>query len=511
MQIIEENSIKLEDKLIDIIDSEYEDVFRPKILVIGVGGGGVNAVDSMVDSDLEGVDFLVANTDYQSLKTSKVKRKILLGREKTRGVGAGADPEVGKAAAEESLEEIERYLKDVSMVFITAGMGGGTGTGAAPVIAKKAREMDILVAAIVTTPFENEGIPKMEIAEKGIEELKKSTDTLIIVPNQNLFRLENGIKFEKSLKMVNEVLKSGVKGITDLITKRGFVNLDFSDVRTVMKKTGKAMMGTGEASGENKAIRAVEEAISNPLLDNTSIRGAKYAIVNVTGSTDLSLDEFNSITKRVREEIGNKNEEIIFGSNFDDSLQDTIRVSIFATGIEEDEEKKDEVSSWRNEDSNWWNSDDDKKEREFVYKEDKKSNYQQQSSSYEEKNIINKKTPQTRQRIGDYDSVPQYVDDGPLFDMGQAAEYNEFDNKSSKRNTSFISTGFQDDNDFSPVKAEKKTKQEKKSGFFRGFFGSKENSSVNVEGIDDDEDDYSNLNIKLYETPTYLRNKDKRE
>ena len=300
IKMINEEDIMINDS-IDLNDSEYYSSIRPKMLVLGVGGGGVNAVNCMYDSEeLREVEFAVVNTDYQSLKQSKVKNKILLGAESRKGLGAGMDPEIGKQSAEESIDEIEKLLDGVKMLFLTAGMGGGTGTGAVPVIAKKAKEMDILVISIVTKPFVDEGFTRMRIAENGIKELKKYTDTLIIIPNQNLDRIANPETTNiEAMEKVNNVLKYGVKGITDLITEPGYINLDFADVQTIMNKHGKAVMGTGEASGENRAERAVEEALSNPLLDNTSIKGAKGIILNITASTDIKYFECNKIRKMI--------------------------------------------------------------------------------------------------------------------------------------------------------------------------------------------------------------------
>lgn len=336
MQTFDNENISLEDAL-NSLNYKYE-VFKPKILVFGVGGGGVNAVNNMVDSDLNDVDFVVANTDYQSLEGSRIEKKILLGKKSTNGMGAGADPFVGKAAAEEDIEEIEKVLSNVSMVFITAGMGGGTGTGAAPVIAKKAKEMNILVAAIVTKPFASEGAMKMQQAEKGIEELKKYVDTLIIVPNQNLFRLANQeTRMQDSLKMVDNVLKSGVKGITDLITKPGFINLDFADVKTVMKNKGIAHMGTGKGRGEGRTIEAVKQAISSPLLE-TSIEGATALILNIKGGLDLSLEEVYESAELVRQVL-DPSCNIIFGSGIDENMTDEVEITVIATGFNDNADR----------------------------------------------------------------------------------------------------------------------------------------------------------------------------
>lgn len=306
----------------------------PKITVVGAGGAGGNAVNNMINSNLEGVNFVVANTDAQALKNSSAPTKIQLGLEITQGLGAGSKPQVGQAAAEETLAEIERIIGGSHMVFITAGMGGGTGTGAAPVIARAAREMGVLTVGVVTKPFQFEGIQRMRIAEQGIQELQHHVDTLIIIPNQNLFRLANEqTTFADAFNMADGVLYSGVRGITDLMIMPGLINLDFADVKTVMSEMGKAMMGTGEADGENRAIAAAEAAISNPLLDEVSMRGARGVLINITGGLDMTLYEVDEAANRVREEV-DADANIIFGSTFDEKMSGTMRVSVVATGIE---------------------------------------------------------------------------------------------------------------------------------------------------------------------------------
>mgnify|MGYP001035313078 CR=1 FL=1 len=309
---------------------------KPKIIIFGVGGAGGNAINNMINSDLQGVEFVAANTDSQSLENSLAKNKIQLGVSITKGLGAGSFPEKGRDAAEENIQDIKKYLEGANMVFISAGMGGGTGTGAAPVIAKLAREQDILTVGVVTKPFYFEGSHRMEVAEEGVEELKKHVDTLIVIPNQNLFRVSNEqTTFESAFKMADAVLHAGVRGVTDLITIPGIVNLDFADIRTVMTKMGKAMMGTGEASGENRAIIACEEAISNPLLDDVSIKGAKGVLVNMTGGSDMTLYEADSAVTAIKKEVDSK-ANIIFGTAFDKNMNGSIRVSVVATGIESD-------------------------------------------------------------------------------------------------------------------------------------------------------------------------------
>ncbi len=313
--------------------------FTPRITVVGVGGGGTNAVDNMIALQLQGVDFVVANTDAQQLMHSKADRRIQLGPHLTQGLGAGAKPEIGRAAAEEAADELARHLDGAHMVFITAGMGGGTGTGAAPVIARMARERGVLTVGVVTKPFTFEGIRRARAADQGIAELQEFVDTLIVIPNQNLFRLANErTGWKEAFKMADHVLYMGVRGVTDLMVAPGLVNLDFADIRTVMAEMGKAMMGTGEADGENRAIRAAEAAISNPLLEDTSMSGARGLLINITGGEDMTLFEVDQAANRIREEV-DEEANIIFGSAIDESLGGKIRVSVVATGIESPAQK----------------------------------------------------------------------------------------------------------------------------------------------------------------------------
>jgi cell division protein FtsZ len=306
---------------------------KPRITVIGVGGAGCNAVNNMIRSQLEGVDFLVANTDAQSLRQSRADRRIQLGTHVTQGLGAGSRPDIGRAAAEEAIDEIAGEFKSVNMVFIAAGMGGGTGTGAAPVIARAAREMGILTVGVVTKPFHFEGSRRMRLAESGIQELEQYVDSLIIIPNQNLFRIANEkTTFADAFAMADEVLYSGVRSVTDLMVMPGLINLDFADVRAVMSEMGKAMMGSGEASGDRRALDAAEAAIANPLLDDTSMKGAKGVLINITGGNDMTLFEVDEAANRIRAEV-DEEAFIIFGSAFDESLNGRIRVSVVATGI----------------------------------------------------------------------------------------------------------------------------------------------------------------------------------
>ncbi len=321
-------------------------VLYPRITVIGVGGAGGNAVNNMIQSNLQGVNFVVANTDAQALEKSLCDKKIQLGINLTKGLGAGALPDIGKGAAEESIEEIMEHIKDSHMLFITAGMGGGTGTGAAPVIAKAAREAraavkdkmlkekKILTVGVVTKPFDLEGVRRMRIAELGLEELQKYVDTLIVIPNQNLFRIANEkTTFADAFRLADNVLHIGIRGVTDLMVMPGLINLDFADIGTVMNEMGKAMIGTGEAEGEDRAVTAAEAAISNPLLDNMSMKGAQGILINITGGEDMTLFEVDAAANRVREEV-DEDANIIFGATFDQAMEGKVRVSVLATGID---------------------------------------------------------------------------------------------------------------------------------------------------------------------------------
>ena len=307
---------------------------RPRITVFGVGGAGGNAVNNMIAAGLQGVEFVVANTDAQALTSSRAPRKIQMGVQVTEGLGAGSQPEIGRAAAEEVIDEIRDHLNGAHMVFVTAGMGGGTGTGAAPVVAKVARDMGILTVGVVTKPFQFEGERRMRYAEGGITELQKNVDTLLIIPNQNLFRVANEkTTFADAFAMADRVLYSGVACVTDLMVKEGLINLDFADVRAVMREMGKAMMGTGEASGEKRAITAAEAAIANPLIDDNTMKGAKGLLISITGGKDLTLYEVDEAATRIREEV-DKDANIIVGATFDDSLEGIIRVAVVATGVD---------------------------------------------------------------------------------------------------------------------------------------------------------------------------------
>ena len=306
---------------------------KPRITVFGVGGAGGNAVNNMIESRLEGVEFVVANTDAQALLQNSASRRVQMGTALTQGLGAGSQPQIGAAAAEEALPEILDYLAGAHMAFITAGMGGGTGTGAAPVIARAAKEQGILTVGVVTKPFHFEGVRRLQTAERGIEQLAQYVDTLIVIPNQNLFRVANEkTTFAAAFAMADQVLYSGVASITELMTKEGLINLDFADVRAIMSEMGRAMMGTGEATGEKRAIEAAEAAISNPLLDDVSMRGARGLLISISGGPDLTLYEVDEAATRIREEV-DPEANIILGATFDDSLEGTMRVSVVATGL----------------------------------------------------------------------------------------------------------------------------------------------------------------------------------
>ncbi|MFB2533167.1 cell division protein FtsZ [Paracoccus sp. p4-l81] len=310
------------------------DELKPRITVFGVGGAGGNAVNNMIEKKLDGVEFVVANTDAQALQQSRSRERVQMGLKVTEGLGAGAKPSIGAKAAEESIEEIVDHLMGAHMCFITAGMGGGTGTGAAPIIAQAARELGVLTVGVVTKPFMFEGAKRMRQAEEGIEALQKVVDTLIIIPNQNLFRLANEkTTFTEAFSMADDVLYQGVKGVTDLMVRPGIINLDFADVRSVMDEMGKAMMGTGEAQGEDRAIQAAEKAIANPLLDEISLRGAKGVLINITGGFDLTLFELDEAANRIRDEV-DPDANIIVGSTLDPEMEGVMRVSVVATGID---------------------------------------------------------------------------------------------------------------------------------------------------------------------------------
>ncbi|KAF0173439.1 MAG: cell division protein FtsZ [Rhodobacteraceae bacterium] len=332
---------------LNLIMTSQREELKPRITVFGVGGAGGNAVNNMIDKNLEGVEFVVANTDAQALQQSRAVSKIQMGLKVTEGLGAGARPTVGAAAAEETIEEIVDHLAGAHMCFITAGMGGGTGTGAAPIIAQAARELGVLTVGVVTKPFQFEGNKRMKQAEEGITALQKVVDTLIIIPNQNLFRLANErTTFTDAFAMADDVLYQGVKGVTDLMVRPGLINLDFADVRAVMDEMGKAMMGTGEATGDNRAVEAAEKAIANPLLDEISLHGAKGVLINITGGYDLTLFELDEAANIIREKV-DPDANIIVGSTLDTSMEGTLRVSVVATGIDVGQSRAEQPATRR--------------------------------------------------------------------------------------------------------------------------------------------------------------------
>ena len=348
---------------------------KPKISVIGIGGAGGNAVNTMISEKIENIDFLVANTDGQALSRSLTSKQIQLGKSITLGLGAGSDAETGKKAAEESIEEIIAELSDVNMLFITTGMGGGTGSGAAPVIAKAAREKGILTVAVVTKPFDFEGKKRMDVAEKSLSLLKENVDTLIVIPNQNLFKIANEkTTFAEAFKMADDVLYQGICGITNLITNPGMINLDFADIKTVMANMGNAMMGTGESSGENRAKNAAQAALNNPLLDDTNIKGARSILLNIQGGPDMALFEVDEAASKIRNEV-DENANIIFGSSIDNNLEGIIKVSVVATGINRNENQnyfenkidKDQLIS-KNENLDLETEDYEIKQKQFLSK-----------------------------------------------------------------------------------------------------------------------------------------------
>ena len=322
-----------------------ESELKPRLVVIGVGGAGGNAVNNMIDSGLEGIEFIVANTDAQAMRHTKAERKIQLGSALTKGLGAGGNPEVGRQAALESTEEIRDQIQGAHMLFIAAGMGGGTGTGAASVVAEIAREEEILTVGVVTKPFQFEGSKRAKAAEEGIESLQAFIDTLIIIPNHNLFRVANNqTTLTEAFRMADEVLLTGVRGITDLMVLPGLMNLDFADVRTVMQEMGRAMMGTGEAEGEGRALQAAESAIANPLLEDSSLRGAGSLLVSISGGEDFGLHELNEAAERIREEVGDEDANIIIGSSMDSALNGKLRVTVIATGIDKDRDEMERIA-----------------------------------------------------------------------------------------------------------------------------------------------------------------------
>ena len=415
-------------------------LLKPKISVFGVGGAGGNAINNMIKSNLEGVEFIAANTDAQALSNSLASERIQLGVHFTKGLGAGSIPDHGRTAAEENIEDIVKYLEDNNMVFITAGMGGGTGTGAAPVIAKLAKERDILTVGVVTKPFDFEGHYRMEIAEAGIEELKKYVDTLIIIPNQNLFRIANEqTTFESAFRMADDILHAGVRGVTDLITMPGLVNLDFADIRTIMTKMGKAMMGTGEAEGEDRAIHACQAAVSNPLLDDISIRGAKGVLVNMTGGPDMTLFEADIAVNTIRKEV-DPGANIIFGSAFNEDMKGKIRVSVVATGIEDDdhiaEERSNDTGNIRNVNSVEWQQGKKTFFDPGVIKNPEQNLQAVEEEGFESHKILNDitKSKIVRSSIGNFNREEEKVRNYHVLNRQEINDFDDYDQDTNYNN-----------------------------------------------------------------------------
>ena len=524
--------------------------YKPKIIIFGVGGAGGNAINNMISSDLKGVEFVAANTDAQSLENSLAQNKIQLGINLTKGLGAGSFPECGRDAAEENIEEINNLLEGVNMVFISAGMGGGTGTGAAPVIAKLAREKNILTVGVVTKPFYFEGSHRMDVAEDGVEDLKKHVDTLIVIPNQNLFRIANEqTTFESAFKMADAVLHAGVRGVTDLITMPGIVNLDFADIRTVMTKMGRAMMGTGEASGENRAVIACEEAISNPLLDDVSIKGAKGVLVNMTGGTDMTLFEADAAVTTIKKEVDPK-ANIIFGTAFDENMKGLIRVSVVATGIDgelaarnknieqgvnkihynderitqdwDTDEKRDRIPDYQ---SNLICDDDNNPQDDKSYYEDIEGSDDDIGSSYEDQDVelLNNESDD---HSADDDSNVLSKDS---FFMGQSdndnIDENYHDNIQSqdyeqdiiqeKENSGFSLFGFMNNKKNKSNKNNKIISQDNKGKEYQPI--SEQNNKIindsddffNSNAMSDDSNSTSDLNDNIVNVPAFFRKKNK--
>ena len=485
---------------------------KPRITIFGVGGAGGNAINNMIRSNLEGVEFIAANTDAQALANSLAPNKIQLGIATTKGLGAGSFPDRGRAAAEENIEEIESLLEGSNMVFIAAGMGGGTGTGAAPVIAKLARDREILTVGVVTKPFHFEGKYRMEAAEKGIDELKKHVDTLIVIPNQNLFRIANEhTTFESAFKMADDVLHAGVRGITDLITMPGLVNLDFADIRTIMTKMGKAMMGTGESEGENRAVEACEAAISNPLLDDISIKGAKGVLVNMTGGPDMTLFEADLAVNTIRREV-DANANIIFGSAFNENMKGKIRISVVATGIDEEEYRSESFKISTHEEPSRFRASLDKKteakkvsietvsDKTFFDAGIAKESLNEEFEEISETNFAAKrqysKEENTNYGKADRAALEKHSKDS---DFTQISFFSEEDEDSEEK-IQQKSRAFHEEDDARPVKSvvRKKTKnepavvkKEQNSGFnLFGFMNSGKNKVENRKEIFEDEEQF---------------------
>ena len=468
----------------------------PKILVMGVGGGGCNAINNMMVKEIDGVDFIAVNTDMQCLAHSTAPRTIQLGKTTTKGQGAGSYPEIALAAAEESKEEIEEALKDVELLFLTAGMGGGTGTGATPYIAKLAKERDILTVAVVTKPFQYEAEVRLKIAEQGIAELRKYVDTMIVLPNENLFRIATKeTTLKDAFASSDNVLYLGVKGITDLITTPGLINLDFADVRMVIKQMGRAMMGMGEGEGENRAIKAVEEALSNPLLEDVNIKGATGALVNITGSPDMTLFEFDEAAKRVREEIGGNSATIKVGTAFSKELEGKVRVSIFATGMQENSA----YNSTENVEENIEDKKEDKKEIEKNIKKQIQESIDFGTSNNVEETEKEEKIKHARKGVLQDKPQRAFISktklsaqkEGDFFEMADPQIEEVLVEDDDKNDNSILFSFF---NNFSSKKNKNSTSN--------SIFESK-NKKIEIRNNSND----NSIDEKVLNIPTYLRNK----
>ncbi|PIR39892.1 MAG: cell division protein FtsZ [Alphaproteobacteria bacterium CG11_big_fil_rev_8_21_14_0_20_39_49] len=505
-------------------------VMKPEITVFGVGGAGGNATNNMIKENLEGVNFVVANTDAQALENSATEKRIQLGQITTQGLGAGAMPEVGAAAAEEAIEEIKEHLSSCNMVFITAGMGGGTGTGAAPVIARTAREKGILTVGVVTKPFHFEGPRRMKLAEAGLEEMQRNVDTLIVIPNQNLFRLANEkTTFADAFKLADNVLHRGVRGVTDLMVMPGLINLDFADVKAVMSEMGKAMMGTGEAEGESRAQDAAEAAISNPLLDNVSMKGARGVLINITGGSDMTLFEVDVAANRIREEV-DESANIIFGSTFNDELQGKIRVSVVATGIDykpvtetksyfvqkpvqkDISEKSIAVQAKVDEIVEKHNNKHDEKACDSEQSDMLQESYKEELSE-EEKRFFDKQESLSEEKRTKIEIANDISDDGDFFVPPSPVEPESYSSGDSE--TAYIEVEQEEDevskDIYEPVQARSGGLFQRMANAARGTRGTSNNAESVLEPVDENEEssegDSKKEDEDLMDIPAFLRRK----
>jgi len=474
---------------------------KPSITVMGVGGAGGNAVNNMIQSNLNNVDFIVANTDAQALENSLCFNRIQLGLTKTQGLGAGADPDVGKEAAEESTEELNEELRNTNMLFLTAGLGGGTGTGALPVIANLAKKANIVTVAIVSTPFNFEGTQRMKLANEGLEKLKKSVDTLLIIPNQNLFKVSNEqTSFADAFKKADNVLFDGVKGLTDLITQPGLINLDFADVRTVIKEMGFAMMGTATAEGENKAVEASDLALTNPLIENVDMNTAKGVIVNISGGSDMSLMDVDHAANNIRQSV-NPDANIIFGSSNDESLVGKLKISIFATGIEESNNKRTLTYPQKErENDNSPFSKDENPTTDIDNEKPDKDNQEKITTFYDEP------TPQ-----GGFELMPQEIEEK----ANSTANYDDLQQKKKTGFFGFLNNLMSMDKKEEELRIKSKKNKKNKSKTDPNFllFGEDDSEKVDADDVSLDNSNISDITTPMtdienehdLEIPSYLR------